>query len=69
MSKMAVFWDAAPCSTEVIDLRFRGAYCLHLQGDHPYYRSISATLRDATFQKTVIFTLATVRILNTTQAG
>jgi hypothetical protein len=29
--KMAVFWDAAPCSLLEIDRRFRSAYCLHHQ--------------------------------------
>jgi hypothetical protein len=31
--KMTVFWDVAPCSLVEIGLRFRGAYCLHHQGD------------------------------------
>jgi hypothetical protein len=31
--KMAVCWDTAPCSLIEIDQRFRGAYCLHHQGD------------------------------------
>jgi hypothetical protein len=31
--KMTVFWDTAPCSPADIDC-FRGAYCLHHQGDH-----------------------------------
>jgi hypothetical protein len=26
------FWDIAPCSSEV-ERRFRGAYCLHRQGE------------------------------------
>jgi hypothetical protein len=30
---MAVFWDTAPCTLADIDRRFRGAYCLHRQGD------------------------------------
>jgi hypothetical protein len=30
---MAVFWDVAPCSLVDIDWCFRGAYCLHHQGD------------------------------------
>jgi hypothetical protein len=29
--KMAVFWDAAPCSLIEVDRRFRGAYCLYHQ--------------------------------------
>jgi hypothetical protein len=27
--KMAVFWDAEPCSLVDTDRRFRGDYCLH----------------------------------------
>jgi hypothetical protein len=28
-----VFWDVAPCSKVYVDRRFRGAYCLHYQGE------------------------------------
>jgi hypothetical protein len=28
-----VFWDVVPCSHVEVDRRFRGAYCLHHQGD------------------------------------
>jgi hypothetical protein len=31
--KMAVFWDVAPRSLVEIDRRFRGASCLHHEGD------------------------------------
>jgi hypothetical protein len=31
-TKMADFWDVAPCSLIDTDRRFRGAYCLHHQG-------------------------------------
>jgi hypothetical protein len=31
--KIFVFWEAVSCSLVEIDRRFRGAYCLHLQGD------------------------------------
>jgi hypothetical protein len=31
--KMAVFWVAAPCSLVEVYRRFKGAYCLHHQGD------------------------------------
>jgi hypothetical protein len=31
--KMTAFWDVAPCDLVEIDQRFRGAYCLHHQGD------------------------------------
>jgi hypothetical protein len=30
--KMTVFWDVAPCSLVDNDRRYRGAYCLHHQG-------------------------------------
>jgi hypothetical protein len=30
---MAVFWVVAPCRLERVHRRFRGLYCLHLQGD------------------------------------
>jgi hypothetical protein len=31
--KMALFWDVASYSLVSTDRRFRGAYCLHHQGD------------------------------------
>jgi hypothetical protein len=31
--KIRAFWDMAPCSLVAVDRRFRGAYCLHHQGD------------------------------------
>jgi hypothetical protein len=31
--KMAVFWVVAPCSLVEVYRRFRGACCLHHQGD------------------------------------
>jgi hypothetical protein len=39
--KMAAFCAAAPCSLVEVDRRFRGAYCLHHQGDElsEYYKS------------------------------
>jgi hypothetical protein len=49
--KMAVFWDIAPCSLADIKLCFKGAYCLHQQGNE---HSSSTTLHGATSQKTVI---------------
>jgi hypothetical protein len=36
--KFRVFWDVAPCSEIDVDRRFRGAYCLHYQGDRPLKR-------------------------------
>jgi hypothetical protein len=32
-ASMMIFWDMAPCSLVELDQRFRGAYCLHYQGD------------------------------------
>jgi hypothetical protein len=32
--KMAVFWVIVPCSLVEVCHCFRGAYCLHHQGDH-----------------------------------
>jgi hypothetical protein len=31
--KFRVFWDVAPYSHVEVDRHFRGAYCLHHQGD------------------------------------
>jgi hypothetical protein len=31
--KMTVLWDVAPCCLVEVYRRFRGARCLHLQGD------------------------------------
>jgi hypothetical protein len=31
--KIRAFWDVAPCSLVGVERRFRGAYCLHHQGD------------------------------------
>jgi hypothetical protein len=30
--KVTIFWDLAPCNQVVVKCRFRGKYCLHLQG-------------------------------------
>jgi hypothetical protein len=46
--KMAAFCDVAPFSVVDIDLRSRGAYCLHHQG--------VIGLHGATSQKIAIFT-------------
>jgi hypothetical protein len=32
IKKMTAFWVITPCSLVEVDWRFRGAYCLHLQG-------------------------------------
>jgi hypothetical protein len=33
--KITVFWDVAPYSLVEVYRRFKGAYCLHHQGDRP----------------------------------
>jgi hypothetical protein len=53
VSKMAVFWDIAPCRLAETDRRFRCAYCLHHQGD----------------QETVIFILVAVRTWNLSKSA
>jgi hypothetical protein len=44
--KMAVFWNAAPCSLAEMYRRFRGAYCLHYQGDECRDDGASTHLRN-----------------------
>jgi hypothetical protein len=56
--KFRVFWHVALCSDVEMDWRFRGAYCLHHQGDDGgggqyaplKHRSTSTWLHDATSQ-------------------
>jgi hypothetical protein len=63
--KMAIFWGVAPCNLLDTDRHFRGAYCLHHQGDCTLTMgqvstselSITTTLQGTTSQKTVIFCL------------
>jgi hypothetical protein len=43
--KLGVFWDVAPCSQVDVDRRFRGAYCLHHQGDDGTSVNIILTTR------------------------
>jgi hypothetical protein len=47
--KVAVFWVLAPCSLVEVHRRFKGACCLHHQGDRRDHRAAT--------QKTVVFTL------------
>jgi hypothetical protein len=47
--KMTAFWDIVPCSLVEVDRRFRGAYCLHHQGDE------GPDDGGSTHQKAVIF--------------
>jgi hypothetical protein len=59
---MTSFWDIALCSLIEADQRFRGAYCLHHQGDSfPWWwRQIHGAIS----QKAVIFMLAIMRTWN-----
>jgi hypothetical protein len=43
-SMKTVLWDMAPCSPIEVDRRFRGAYCLHNQGDELIALIIKAVL-------------------------
>jgi hypothetical protein len=52
---MAVFWVVAPCSMIEVYRCFRGACCLHHQGE-TYTR-----LYGATTKKTAVFIIAAVR--------
>jgi hypothetical protein len=36
-SKLTAFWDIAPCSLFEVEWRFRGAFCLHNQGEDAYF--------------------------------
>jgi hypothetical protein len=36
--KSIIFWDMTPCSPLSYNRRFRGAYCLHLQGRRNRFR-------------------------------
>jgi hypothetical protein len=74
-SKMRAFWDIASCSLR-LNWRFRGAYCLHNQGDESRVNSLAwwwmryvplkhqstlSRLHGAISEKAVIFILADVR--------
>jgi hypothetical protein len=37
--EIRALWDVAPCSLVGLDRRFRGAYCLHYQGDQAAVRT------------------------------
>jgi hypothetical protein len=46
-------WDMAQCSLVELDKRFRGAYCLHHQGDQSRSMIVNSRqrLEDITFQR------------------
>jgi hypothetical protein len=41
---MAILWDVAPCSLVEVYRRFRGACCLHHQGDKCNVTTVEASL-------------------------
>jgi hypothetical protein len=51
--KLRAFWDIAPCSLVGVDRRFRGAYCLHHQGDESSPTPLR--LHGAISQKALVF--------------
>jgi hypothetical protein len=62
---MAVFWVVASCSLVEVYRRFRGACCLHNQGDE-FTHLYCTRLHGAATQKTAIFILFAVRTSNPT---
>jgi hypothetical protein len=54
---MAVFRVAAPCSPVEVYRRFRGACCVHHQGDILCYIGLSALLYCGSFLRKVTFYL------------
>jgi hypothetical protein len=43
-NEVRVYWDVVPCSHVAVDRRFRGAYCLHHQGDELTYEHTKSIL-------------------------
>jgi hypothetical protein len=60
--KMIVFWDVAPCSLVEIDPRFRGAYCLHHQGDEWAVWTAVRTWNLTIYQGVIAQKVGTVRV-------
>jgi hypothetical protein len=50
--KISVVWLVAPCSLVEIDVRFRGAYCRHHQGDRPDDEGVSTFETSDNFYET-----------------
>jgi hypothetical protein len=48
LQKFIVFWDVKPCSHVEVDQRFRGAYCLHHQGNSWWWRQYAPLKRSST---------------------
>lgn len=54
--KVTDFWDVAPCSLEVIDSHFKGAYC-------PRYQAIKTTFQETATISVLHIQNYTVQIL------
>jgi hypothetical protein len=52
------FWDAAPCSFVGVDRRFKGAYCLHHQGDESFIALMMEVVRTS---ETPVYSTETAR--------
>jgi hypothetical protein len=50
--KMTVFWDVASCGLVEVDQCFRGAYCLHYQGDCLLIKTVHTSETSVNFYKT-----------------
>jgi hypothetical protein len=45
-----VFWVVAPCSLVEVNQHFKGAFCLHHQGDHPHVEAASTSETSVTWR-------------------
>jgi hypothetical protein len=43
--KIRASWDVAPCSLVGVERGFRGAYCLHHQGDELFFALMMEAIR------------------------
>jgi hypothetical protein len=60
-TKLRAFWDIAPCSLVGVDRLFRGAYCLHRQGDYGFITMMMEAVR--TSETSVYFNETTRRYI------
>jgi hypothetical protein len=51
--KITAYWNIAPCSLVEVDRRFRGAYCLHHQGDEINTIAEFWVFRDPRYQQII----------------
>jgi hypothetical protein len=62
---MTLFWYVAPCSLEEIDRHFRGAYCLHHQGELLMMEAVSTSETSVNFYETTLPNIPEDRYLHT----